>query len=150
MKWIVFIGLIAQSPLRAQQPMPFKEAFYLISSKCSATIVEMNSGELKTVPGDGFSAICDPLKGKSEYKCSYVYNDKSEKPKIMTYLGGIIGSEALLTVKNIEQFNINMVTKKFQSDSYIYVDNGRIRGNKICSGDFIYSTDADRILKKKK
>lgn len=150
MQWIVMLIFLPLGSLRAQDVKPFKEPFYLLSSKCLTTIVEMNSGELKSVQGEGFSAICEPRKGKGDYKCIYMYEDKNQKAKEMIYPGGIMGSEAVLVLKNIEQYNINMVTKKFQSDSYVYVDNGRIRGMKICSGDFIYVSDAERISKKKK
>lgn len=149
MKKIGLLLLSISPVLNAQEVKPFQETFYLISNKCVSTIVEMNSGDLKSHPGDGFSAICEPIKNKSEFKCTYLY-DKSQKPKEVVYSGGIIGSEAVIVMKNIESYNINMVTKNFQSDSYIYLDNGRIRGMKICSGHFIYASDAERITKKKK
>lgn len=148
MRVLIIFSLLISFKAFPQSLKPFTEKFYLITSKCSTTFVEMNSGILKNSPADDVTIVCDSVKGKGTLKCTYLYKDGSMKSLI--YDGGIIGSDGILTMKNVEQYNINMVTKKFQSDSYAYLDNGRIRGMKICGGDFLYESDFKRLSGKTK
>ena len=148
MHMLFAIAALLSFNTNAQPAKTFKERFYLLGNKCHSVIVEMNSGTLKDTPGDDFSILCDPVKNKTALNCMVLHKDG--KKTDVVYDGGIMGSDGIINLNNVESFNINMVTKRFQSDSYVFIDNGRIRGMKICAGDFMYDSDYKRLTEKSK
>lgn len=135
---VLFFVLIFSNAVISQDINYFKERIIASSTQCKTIIVDMKTGELKVVVGDLFHIICEPTK-KLKMGCSFL--DTQNKIYVTKGLeGGMIGSEGVLS-SDSDEFIFNGVTRKYISETRILLSDNRIRGKKICTGNWLYESE---------
>lgn len=119
----------------------FREDFFLLYSECKTIIVDMGKGSITQSTGDPLFVGCEKKK-QNEYLCLFL--DKNAKKLIskLKLAGYIIDSEGIVTNQTMnDTIIINMVSRRFIARSNVNLDSSRIRGTKICTGEFIYESE---------
>lgn len=151
MKTIALLLATMSLKLLAQTPTAFKDDVVLISSKCHAITVEMSSGKLSSLETESVVTVCYRTKKQFSVLCSFS-DSKGKTFEEVTMTGAMLGSEGVISSHRgpIDSFLMNAVTNKFYYEGTTRMDDGRIQFKKVCAGNWVYKTDLDKAMSKKK
>lgn len=144
--YLLLILFLISFQAHSQDFKRFSDEVILLADSCKAIIVDMGTGVLKVEEGDIFTAKCE-LKDDLNISCSYT-DSKNKVYAKRDLVGGISGSEGAI-LSDSDKFLVNAVTKKFYSEANINLADNRIRGKKICSGDWLYKKELANLKIKK-
>lgn len=117
----------------------FQKPFSLDVKSCQTILVNMVDGKMNDkAGGDKYVMVCAPLKEKpSHAKCDF-YDENLTKKFAERTLPAVImnGQAAVGEHGGGDQYIINLITKTFIGETKVVLDNGSIRGVKVCSGVF--------------
>ena len=117
---------------------PLDEKIFLVTKNCVATLVDMNSGDIKQTEGDHSIAICENV-DVNTVLC--VWLDKNNKPFAQRELnGGFLDGFGYLRVAGTE-ITLSSVNRAFLQVDNITLDGNRIMGKKFCTGNFLYDRE---------
>lgn len=142
---LLFITISVSS--YGQETKPIDDEFYFIASECKAILVRMIDGKMISDEGDTGIVKCKKPKNL-ETEC--VFGDAKGKPYATRKLtAGILDGRLVAASKNsADVFTVSLMTRKYYSTTNIYIQDGALMGQKICTGDFMYDNDFKKEIKK--
>lgn len=122
------------------------EPLIFISNECKVTLVSMFNGNIKTVSGEENIVICDEEKNFN-YSCKF--NDSKGK---LISTENMIGTHetsdgVIASKKHTDIIFYNSITKIFYQETTINIENGAIRGKKICTGKYLTESEYNKLKK---
>lgn len=147
---VAFMFYSFQSFGQSQELKSFKEPFYLMAEECENLLANMRTGKLIKGKGDKYTMACKPTT-ELTIACDYLFEDPKNGSKMnLIYQGGIIGLQAIFQNEDAtDVFIINLTANAYYGDSKVVLEEGLIRGRKVCAGNYISESTYLRLKAKK-
>lgn len=118
---------------------PFRDSLIFQYDECKAIVADMSSGSLRVTDGDKLVVVCS-AKNELSYDCGFSREEAKKLFATRVMAGGVLGAEGVLK-SDSDEIIMSMISRTFIAKANINLDNGRVRGSKICSGKFLYASE---------
>lgn len=123
-----------------------EKSIVLATKGCKTVVVDLRVGKISVVEGDGYFANCT-LSTSTKLNCKFFDSKLSEFDQ-REFTGFISGNDLYFASEgDADIFLGNLTSQAFYAKSNLYLQNGLLRGEKICGGTFIFESQMENIIK---
>lgn len=145
MKTILIGALsIISSQTFAQNSKPITEAMIFIPNDCKVIGIDMANGQMRVENGEPVPTVCKPT-GNS-FGCLTVDSKGIKIHQTDEMSGNIQNAEGIIS-DNLNSFIFNVASRHYYSTGSFMLYEGKFRGEKICSGAWMYYKELEEYQK---
>lgn len=137
------LALLLFPTLASAKVIPFAENIFLGTLSCQSAAINFEDGKLitddrVTLP----TAVCRIEKNLAVV-CGFVGNDQKLVDTVL-FTGGITNEKGILENDEFGYMILDMKSRRFFANNNVNLNNGKVRGARLCSGMFKYQSEVEK------